>query len=266
MRETFDAAVGLIHRDWLTFSSYRTQLLSMSFGLLTSLTLYYFLSRLVHVSTFQSSDAYFAFVVVGMVILQVLNSTVGIANTLRNELVAGTFERLVPSPFGAVKAMVSMMLFPFIMSLIQATMILVLAALVFGVSLRSDTAALAIPIAILGTGVFTAFGMFFAATTLVFKRAVGGLGLVVTIVTLTSGLYFPITLLPGYIRWISSVQPFTPAVDLLRNVLVGTPLTDPAWFALTKLIGFLIVMVPVGFGALQLALRTAQRRGTIIEY
>ena len=84
MRETFDAAVGLIHRDWLTFSSYRTQLLSMSFGLLTSLTLYYFLSRLVHVSTFQSSDAYFAFVVVGMVILQVLHSTVGIADTPRN--------------------------------------------------------------------------------------------------------------------------------------------------------------------------------------
>jgi ABC-type polysaccharide/polyol phosphate export permease len=266
MRESADAAIGLMKRDWLTFASYRTQLASMIFGMFTSLTLYYFLSRLVHVSTFKSSDDYFAFVVVGMVIVQVLQSTIGIAATLRGELVAGTFERLVLSPFGAVAAMVAMMVFPFVMALLSSVIMLVLATTVFGVHLRADTAVLALPIALLGTGVFTAFGMLLAAVTIVFKRAVGGLGLVLTLVSLTSGLYFPIALLPAWLQWVSTAQPFTPAVDLLRNVLVGTPLQGGATSDLAKMIGFLVVTIPLGLVALNVGLRTAQRRGTIMEY
>jgi ABC-2 type transport system permease protein len=266
MRESVDAALGLMKRDWLTFSSYRTQLFSMIFGILTSLTLYYFLSKLVNVASFPTHNDYFAFVVVGMVIISVLQSTMGIAASLRNELVAGTFERLVLSPFGAIAAMLSMMVFPFVMAMLSSVLMLAMATLVFGVHLRWSTAALGAPVALLGTGVFTAFGMFMAALTIVFKRATSGLGLVLTLISLTSGLYFPIALLPGYLRWISSVQPFTPAVDLLRNVLVGTPLREAAWVDLTKLIGFLVVMIPVGLVGLRVALRTAQKRGTIMEY
>lgn len=266
MTETIDAALGLMKRDWSTFSSYRTQLFSTIFGMFMSLALYYFLSKLVHVASFPSSKDYFAFVVVGMVIVTVLQSTMGIANTLRGELVAGTFERLVLSPFGAVAAMVSMMVFPFVMALFSSLVMLVLATLVFGVHLHWDTAALGVPIALLGTGVFTAFGMLLAAVTIVFKRAAGGLGFVLTVISLTSGLYFPISLLPGYLRWISNVQPFTPSVDLLRNVLVGTPLHEGVGAELAKLIGFLVVMIPLGLFALRLGLRTAQRRGTIMEY
>ena len=44
MRENFDAAIGLMKRDWLTFSSYKTQLISIVLGMFTSLTLYFFLS------------------------------------------------------------------------------------------------------------------------------------------------------------------------------------------------------------------------------
>ena len=266
MKESYDAAIGLMSRDWLTFSSYRTQLFSLVFGMLTSLTLYYFLSKLVNVASFPTHQSYFSFVVIGMVILSVLQSTIGIAATLRGELVAGTFERLILSPFGPIPAMVSMMFFPFVMSLFSAIVMLALATSIFGVELRWDTAALALPVMILGTGVFTSFGMLMAAMTLVFKRATSGLGLVLTLISLTSGLYFPVALLPGYLQWLSEVQPFTPAVDLLRNLLVGTPLKGTAWADVAKMIGFLIIMIPLGLVALRAGLRHAQRRGTIMEY
>jgi ABC-type multidrug transport system permease subunit len=176
MRESYDAAVGLIRCDWLTFSSYRTQLFSMIFGMLTSLTLFYFLSKLVSVASFPTHESYFSFVVIGMVILSVLQSTI------RGELVAGTFERLI------------------------------------------------------------------------------------LLISLTSGLYFPVALLPGYLQWISEVQPFTPAVDLLRNLLVSTPLSGTAAADVAKMVGFLIIMIPAGLLALKAGLRHAQRRGTIMEY
>jgi ABC-2 type transport system permease protein len=266
MRESYDAAMGLMKRDWLTFASYRTQLFSMVFGMLTSLTLYYFLSKLVKVASFPTHQDYFAFVVIGMVIITVLQSTMGIAATLRGELVAGTFERLILSPFGPVPAMLAMMVFPFVMAILSSVIMLGMAAVVFGVDLRWETVLLAGPVMVLGTGVFTAFGMIMAALTLVFKRATSGLGLVLTLISLTSGLYFPISLLPDYLRWISAVQPFTPAVDLLRNLLVGSPLAGSPWADLAKMVGFLVVMVPLGLVGLRAALRFAQRRGTIMEY
>src|SRR3954447_15709181 len=266
MRLYLEAALGLVRRDLLTFTSYRTQALSLVVGLLTNLALFYFLSHLVRVSAFPSPKSYFAFVVVGMVILQVLQSTLGVATALRGELLTGTFERLLLSPFGAVAGVTAMMIFPFVVSLISAFLLLALATLVFGVPVHWDTAPLAVPIAMLGTGTFAAFGMLFAATTIVFKRAVGGLGMLMTAITLTSGLYFPIALLPVWLRWLSEVQPFTPAVNLLRNVLVGTPLENSAWAEVAKMAGFLAVMVPGAVFALATAVKVAQRRGTIIEY
>lgn len=266
MRLYLDAAAGLFRRDWFTFNSYRTQLLSAIFGMFTSLALFWFLSKLVNVASFASPKDYFAYVVIGMIIIQVLQSTLGIAGALRNELVAGTFERMLLSPFGPVASVLSMMIFPFLFSLFSAVLLLTIATIVFGVPVHWDTAALAIPVAVLGTGTFAAFAMLFAATTVVFKRAVGGVGLVMTIISLTSGLYFPIALLPGYIRWISDVQPFTPAVNLLRNTLVGTPLVNEAWLEVAKMLLFLAVMLPLGVWALHGAIRVGQKRGTIIEY
>jgi ABC-2 type transport system permease protein len=266
MKLHYDAAMALIRRDWLLYISYRTQALSMVTSIFTSLALFYFLSRLVTVAHFPSPDKYFAFVVVGMVILQVLQSTFGVAATLRGELLTGTFERLVLSPFGAVASMVSMMLFPFVMSIISGMVLLTMAALIYGVHMSWDTAALAFPVALIGTGAFASFGMAMTAVTLVFKRAVGGIGLLLTLITLTSGIYFPIALLPGWMQQISEVQPFTPAVELLRNVLVGTPMEDSEWTAVAKVIGFAMISLPIAFIALKVALGISQRRGTIIEY
>jgi ABC-type polysaccharide/polyol phosphate export permease len=266
VRLYLDAAGGLLRRDWMTFTSYRTQLFSLIIGLLTNLALFYFMSRLVRVAAFPTPESYFAFAVVGMVIVQVLQSTLGVATALRGELLTGTFERLLLSPFGAVAGVASMMLFPFVVSLLSAFLLLALATIVFGVPIQWSTAGLAVPISILGTGTFASFGMLFAAVTIVFKRAVGGLGLLLTAITLTSGLYFPVALLPGYLQWLSSVQPFTPAVNLLRNVLVGTPLEDSAWVEVARIAGFLVVLVPLSVIALQAGIRLAQKRGTIIEY
>src|SRR3954462_11176844 len=99
----FDATVGVVRRDALMFLSYRTVVFTQILALLFNLTLFYFISRMVRVESLGSSDAYFAFVVVGLVIMQVLVATLGTPpGTVRQELVAGPLERFVVSPFGAV--------------------------------------------------------------------------------------------------------------------------------------------------------------------
>jgi len=261
------AVLALVRRDAKIFISYRfrfaTQLVSTFFGLV----LFYYLSRIVGHNVFHTSNEYFAFAVIGLTVMEVLGATLAaLPLSLRQELVAGTFERLVLSPFGAIGAVASMMVFPFLLSAVSALITLTLATLVFGMNLAWSTAAYAIPVALLGAAAFAPFSLLIAASVLSVKQAGAGAGFFVTGISLIGGFFFPVSLLPSWIRWASDVQPFTPALQLLRHLLVGTPATSSAWLTVAKLAGFAVVLVPASLVVLHRAIRFAQRRGTIIEY
>ncbi len=261
------AAGAIFKRDLLIFTSYRGRVFSTLFSAAVSLVLFYYISRLVRSDAVGTPDDYYAFVVVGLIIFGVLTSTMTtLVGTLRAELQAGTFERMVLSPFGPVRSIASLLIFPLSLSLALGLLSLVFAGVVFGLDLRWSTAPLALPVAALGALAFAPFGLAMAAAVVVFKQTNAGATLVITAITLLAGVYFPVSLLPDWSQWASDVQPFTPAVDLLRNLLVGTPLAHPAAAELAKLVGFAAVTLPMSVLLLQKALRHSRRRGTIIEY
>ena len=267
LRDPLAAAAAICKRDFLLFASYRMRFATTFVTTAVSLTLFYYVSRLVKSSTVGTADDYYAFVVVGIIILGVLTSTLAIPIlTLRQELLAGTFERMVLSPFGPVRSILSLVLFPLLLAMVSAMVSLVFAALVFNLHLHWSTVPAAIPVALLGAIAFAPFGLLMAAAVVLFKQTNAGTTFVVTGITLLAGLYFPVTLLPGWIQWASEVQPFTPAVDLLRNLLVATPLRDALLLDLLKLAVFPLVMMPLALWAVRAAVRRSQRLGTIIEY
>jgi hypothetical protein len=47
---------------------------------------------------------------------------------------------------------------------------------------------------------------------------------------------------------------------------VGVPLVHPAGVELLKLVGFSVVLLPVGFAVLRSSIRYGQRTGTVAEY
>lgn len=262
------AALAMLRRDMLIFLSYRLRLLAQLFGTIFSLTLFYYISRVVGGSDlFPDPDDYYAFAVVGLLILSVLNSTLGSPpGAFRQELVAGTFERLYLSPFGPVASLVSMLLFPFCFSLFSAATTLAYAGLAFGMHIEWDTAALAIPLGALGALSFMPFGLLLLAATVVFKQAAAGTTWIIAGISLIGGLYVPVSVLPGWMQTLSDIQPFTPATELLRHVLVGTPLRDSAWLDITKCAVFALVMLPLAVALTHKALDVGRRRATITEY
>ncbi len=263
----FRALTAIFRRDWTVFTSYRTRLISHVLSSVSMIFMFRFTSRLVHVSMFHTSEEYFGFAVVGVVTLQVLTSTVMTPPTsVRQELVAGTFERLVLSPFGPVMSTMSMMLFPMIYAIVTATLTLAIAVVGFGLPLHWATVPLALPAAVLGALSFMPFGIAIAAATLAFKQAMMATTYVIAAIGLFAGFYFPVSLLPHWIQWTSKVQPFTPAVDLIRHLLLGSALPEPAWLEVGKLAGFALVLLPVSAMLLTGAVQFGRRRGTITEY
>jgi ABC-2 type transport system permease protein len=263
---TAHAFLALVRRDLYIYMSYRTRFLTQIASVVFSLTLFYYVSRLVHINGFQSPERYYAFVVVGLSLLSVIYSCFMTPGLVRQELVAGTLDRLILSPFGAVRSIIAATLFPLLYSFVLGALSLALACLIFGLQLHLSTAPLSIPVIVLALLAFTPFGLLFAALTIVVKQDNVGTSWVIAILSLVGGLYFPVYLLPHWAQLAGKLQPFTPATNVLRHLLVGSPLADPVGISLLKLAGFAAVLLPTSILALSAAVRLGQRRGTIIEY
>jgi ABC-2 type transport system permease protein len=260
------AFLAVMRRDLYVYMSYRTRLVSQVLTAVFSLTLFYYVARLVHLSDFKSPASYFGFVVVGLALVSVMYSCFLIPELVRQELVAGTFDRLLLSPFGAVRSVIAMTLFPLMLSFVLAALTLGLACVIFGLQLHWSTVPLAIPVMALALLAFLPFGLLFAALTVLIKQGNVGTSWVIALMALTGGVYFPITVLPHWMQTVSKIQPFTPATDVLRHLLVNSPVATSFEPSLLKLAAFAGVLLPVSMLLLSGAIHTGQRRGTIIEY
>jgi ABC-2 type transport system permease protein len=257
---------GILRRDAILFVSYRTQLVAQFLAPLFTITLFYYISHLLTAKTIHSPGGYFGFVIVGLVIVQILTISLGIMPiTVRQELVSGTIERFLVSAHGPVNGILGTMLFPLINAMLTGVLMLALATLIFGLPLAA-TAALAIPVSLLGMLAFMPFAFILVALVMAFKQISSATQFIIAGVAIVGGLYFPIAVLPEWIRWASEVQPFTPAADLLRHLLVNTPLAHSAMVDLLKLVGFVVLLLPAGFALLRTAIRYGQRTGTVAEY
>lgn len=260
------AFLAVLKRDLSVYLSYRVRFASQLLTSVFSLTLFYYVSRLVHVSGFPSPESYFAFVVVGIALVSVLYSCFSVSELVRQELVAGTFERLMLSPFGPIRSMVAMSLFPLLYSFVLAALTLGIGWIVFGLQLHWSTVPLSVPAMALALLAFLPFGLIFAALTIATKQGSVGTSWVIALISIVGGLYFPVSLLPGWAQTAAELQPFTAATEVLRHLLVNSPQQTSIGTALAKLAGFAAVLLPLSLIAVQQAIRFGQRRGTIIEY
>ena len=219
-----EAALAVTRRDIRVFRTYRFRFPAQVLRSFIAVALFYYISRLVTVAPFYNPEAYFAYVVVGLVIMELMFSTLNaLPGRVRHEVVAGTFERFVVSPFGATSAVISMSVFPLDAGTLERHADHRICRGIFGMPVRWATLPLSLPIALVGCLCFVALALLAAASVILFKEAQVGVGFLTTAISFVGGFVFPIALLPGWIQWTSDVQPFTPTLELLRNVLVGTP-------------------------------------------
>jgi ABC-2 type transport system permease protein len=259
------AAGAIFERDARVFLSYRVRVVSQFSTLLLTLAIFYYVSRLVEAPSFASPDAYFAFVATGVLTAWVLQAALSAPTSFRQELVAGTFERSLVSPLGPVGLIVTSLLFPIALALVVAITGFVGAAAIFDLPVTWAQAPSAIPVALLGATAFAGVALLMVACVVAFKQS-PGVGLVLAAISITAGVYFPTDLLPGWLRWMGDVQPFTPAVDLLRHLLIGASPGEEPLAALIKLVAFTAVLLPLGAWVVSLAVDHGRRRGTILEY
>jgi ABC-2 type transport system permease protein len=259
------AIFATARRDARIFFTYRLRFVSQALGSLFTLTVFFYVAKLARHDAIGHHASYYSFLVVGILATVVLQSALGLATLVRMELVAGNFERMLVAPFGPVAGVLSMALFPVLYSIVTAGTTFALAAALFGVSVHVSAIPLVLGVALLAGAAFVAIAILFVAALVAFKSS-AGVTWAMAGLSLVGGVYFPIALFPGWVRWMSDAQPLTPALDLLRHLLVASPSPQPVALELARLAGFAVVLLPVSCALLRQAVQFSRRRGTIMEY
>jgi ABC-2 type transport system permease protein len=261
---------AFLRRDWAIARSYR-----LSFGLelidsVVWLVVFFFLSEIVDDTAFVAQtdlqSGYFAFVVVGLAMMRFMQTGVtSFASQLRTDQTTGTLEALLVTPTPQPLVVLGSATYELLLSVLSGALMLLIAVVAFGVDLSvSPTSALVLLAAIPASfGLFAAVGILVAGFTIVFKQVTTFISFVTWGVAILAGVYFPLAVLPGWLEAIAEALPFSWALDILRESLLGG---SPSIGTLALLTAFSALAVPASLAVFRAAVDHARRAGTLTQY
>lgn len=260
-----------LRRDAAEAWSYRLPFLWRFVELFSGLFMLYFLGRLVgnRIATVSGSPitgGYFGYAVLGTALVAVLHGALtSFASRLRTDQTTGTLEAMLATPTPPWLTVVAGSAYGLVQIVVMELVTLLVAVGVFG--LRFDAtvagAAVLVPGLVATLACFVSLGLLLAAFTMVFKRGQGLAALAVSGFTLLGGVYYPVSLLPPFLRDVGAALPFTWALDLVRGSLVFG--TAPA-SRLVELVASDAVLLPLGIWLFGRAVDRTRRTGTLAQY
>jgi ABC-2 type transport system permease protein len=208
---------------------------------------------------------YFSYVVLSMTFMLLLNGAMqAVASAIRRDQLAGTLQGIIAAPVTVGQIVVASSLWPIGFAAAQAGATIGWAVL-FGLHLRAFNAAEFFAVLLLSMACMLSIGAIAGAVVLRFRQSPPSSFLTGGAVAMLSGALFPVALLPPVLRDISWILPLTHALSGMRGALSGAPFEYVSrelwWLGIAT-----AVLIPCAFAAFSVALREAQRDGTLASY
>ncbi|NPV07747.1 MAG: ABC transporter permease [Anaerolineae bacterium] len=187
-----------------------------------------------------------------------------ISETISWERWEGTIEYTFMAPVSRRTHLVGQTLFSLVYGLLFTSVIFVVVALFFRLSVSGANFAGALAIAFAGSISFIGFGIVTAVLPLLFPEKGDQMTHVVeAVLLLVSGIYYPVDVLPGWMQRIAAASPATYALRSMRAAILegadwGRLLPD-----LGILLGMGLVAIPLGLYVFSKAEYYAKRSGKL---
>jgi len=146
----------------------------------------------------------------------------GVIFTLRRYMRIGQFEEIFLTPVSGLEYILSWSVFGISRVTIESVPILILALLSNLLTIKPLNLLLFICSFVISIIASFGFVFLFFGLTLLLKDADELVSLVGNAAPLIGGMFFPVTVLPKFLRYVSYVFPFTWGLDLSRHFLMGT--------------------------------------------
>ncbi len=260
---------AFLRRDFLQAWSYRAAFVTDAVGLALQTALFFYISKIVDpdvLPTFGGSRvSYLEYVVVGIAMTMLI--ALGIfraAAAFRNEQLMGTLEVLLMTPTAPWTIQIGSIVYDLVYIPLRTGLFFVVVALATEVSFDGAGLLPAAVILLAFLPFVWGIGIVYAASSLTFKQTGGGIA--ITLLTFTSGAYFPLELFPDWLGAVAEVNPMAVAIDAMRETLLGTAGWSGVSGALLVLVPASLLTLALGIGSFRLALRRERRRGTLGIY
>lgn len=262
---------AFVRRDFLVAWSYRMSFVSDLVGLVGQVIVFYFIGQLVDSSRLPTfggtSVTYLEFAAVGIALGVFIQFGLDrVSAAMRGEQLMGTLESVLMTPTAPATIQLGSVAFDLIYIPLRTAAFLGAVTLAFGLHFQAGGIAPALLLLLAFIPFVWGLGVLTAALLLTFRRGGSLVGLGAVVVGLLSGVYFPLSLLPGWLHGIANANPVAQAINGMREALLGgATLADLASnFALV--VPFSAASLLIGLGVFRLAVRREQRRGTLGLY
>jgi ABC-2 type transport system permease protein len=262
---------AFFRRDLLILWSYRAAFVGDWVNMIVQILVFYFVGKLVSAQSLPTfggrHPTYIEYVSVALLLTQFMALTLGrLVSAVKTEQLQGTIESLMSTPTAAATLQLGSVFYDVLYVPLRSAVFLVIMTLAFGIHFHW---AGLLPMAAV-FAVFMPFmwglGVLSAAIVLTFRRGSASLGMGITLLTLASGAYFPITVLPSWLQWVMKYNPIKEAIEASRNALLGAAGWASTLPTIVRLLPMAAISLAIGMWAFRLALQRERRRGTLGLY
>jgi ABC-2 type transport system permease protein len=267
----FRKLAAFCRRDLLIAWSYRLAFLSDAVMLVVQAFVFSLVGKLVdpaQMPTYGGVRAtYMAFVATGIALGAFVQIGLNrLATVIHQEQMTGTLESLLMTPTEPTTVQLGSAVYDLLYVPIRTAVFLAAVGLVFGLHFQASGVVPSLLILLLFIPFVWGLGVLSAAGMLTFRRGGSAVGFIGAALTIGSGAYFPLHVLPGWLQAIARLNPMSTAVDGLRQALLGGAGWGHTGRILLELAPASAVTLGLGMVAFRLALKRERRRGTLGLY
>ncbi|MET8731769.1 ABC transporter permease [Streptomyces parvus] len=187
-------------------------------------------------------SAYIAYIVPGLLLLTIGSTVVGTVVSVSNDMTEGIIARFRTMAIHRSSVLVGHVVGSVFQSVLS---VVVVGAVGVAIGFRSTDATVLEWLAAFGLLVlfsaaltWVAVGMGLISPT---AEAASNNALPMVLLPMLSSAFIPVETMPGWFRPIAEYQPFTPAIETLRGLLLGTEIGHNGWLAVGWSVGLVVL-------------------------
>ena len=267
----FDKIAAFIKKDFILESSYKLAFLLRIFTVFTSILVYFFIDRLFGNRIVEDLEPfgvnYFSYVLLSTAFFSYTGAGLGsLSRRIRLEQMQGTLESLFLTPTKTPVIIMAMSLWNILFSSFDLLIYIIMGKTLFNVDYSHVNLISAIVLLFLTVVSFSSIGIISACFILIFKRG-NVLGWIINqLEGVIGGVYFPVTVLPDWLQYISRILPITYAVRGMQLAVYRGYNLSQLKREIFFLTAFSVVLVPVSILIFKKALYRTRIRGTLGQY
>jgi ABC-2 type transport system permease protein len=267
----FNKLLAFVKRDFQNDVSYRISFLLQIFGIFINVSVFFFLSKLLGGSQMpqlaEYGGNYFAFVLIGIAFNYYLSVSLNsLSSSIREGQIMGTLEALLVTQTEIPTIIISSSVYSFLFTTLRVIIFIIIGVLIFGLDLSRANYAGAIVILGISIVAFSSFGILSASFVMVLKRGDPVASLFSGISWLLGGVYYPVSVLPSWLKPFSYFLPITYSLEGMRLALLKGSSFYNLLPSIFSLLLFTAILMPVSIYSFKFAIRLAKRDGSLTHY